>query len=225
MLKRSLARFCVTFTVIAIVLTALTYTPAKACSSYFDMNCLELNGGVGNYGYSNRYFYITSSASSYTSLIQSAVSSWVYTSQNPGVTTPISIVRTYTQSQSVFDVYYESKYPSYEGILAGTFYYIYSTCLNPNAEWPTSNWGWSTIILNSPNFGSIGAQNGLTANQNKQGTIAHEFGHAMGLAHPLSVIGGFVDYYPNRIMCQLANGRYVYTPSSGDCYVINHLYA
>lgn len=62
-----------------------------------------LNGGVGNYGYSTRNYWIDSSASGYTSLIDDAVSSWVHTTSRLGITTPISLSRTTTKSSS-YDV-------------------------------------------------------------------------------------------------------------------------
>ena len=46
-------------------------------------------------------------------------------------------------------------------------------------------------------------------------TIAHEFGHVMGLAH---------SYNSNVIMCQLGNNRRVYMPTSDDLNGINDLY-
>lgn len=65
-----------------------------------------LNGGVGNYGYNDRYYWISSSFNStYTKRIKNAVRDWVYTTDSVGVTTPISLVNTSTKSQSVFDVY------------------------------------------------------------------------------------------------------------------------
>lgn len=45
----------------------------------------RLNGGVGNYGYSRRCFFITSSASAYSGLINDAMTAWVQTTQRAGV--------------------------------------------------------------------------------------------------------------------------------------------
>ena len=74
---------------------------------YHTFGDYTLNGGVGSYGSANRYYWIDASAfsSSQISSIISAAQTWVYTSSAIGVTTPISIERTTTQSSSVFDVY------------------------------------------------------------------------------------------------------------------------
>jgi predicted Zn-dependent protease len=84
---------------------------------------------------------------------------------------------------------------------------------------PTQNWGYSKIYLNPNAFAAIDAgllqTNGQTAYQVKLGTVTHEFGHAMGLAH-----------YSNAyvIMCQMSAGRKIYQPSADDCNGINSLY-
>lgn len=56
-----------------------------------------INGGVGNYGYTNRYYWIHNAFSStYEAYIKKAVSQWVHTTDSLGVTTPISIKKTST---------------------------------------------------------------------------------------------------------------------------------
>lgn len=52
-----------------------------------------LNGGVGNYGYNTRNYWVDSSASNYTMMIDTAVSTWVHTTSRLGITTPISLAR------------------------------------------------------------------------------------------------------------------------------------
>ena len=59
-----------------------------------------LNGGVGNYGYNTRHYWVDTSASSYSTMIGNAVSSWVHTTSRLGITTPISIASTSTKSSS-----------------------------------------------------------------------------------------------------------------------------
>ncbi|MCP1102001.1 hypothetical protein [Aequitasia blattaphilus] len=46
-------------------------------------------------------------------------------------------------------------------------------------------------------------------------TMAHEFGHALGLSHRIST--------KNTIMCQLGNGRTVSSPQAMDVTLFNHL--
>lgn len=56
----------------------------------------------------------------------------------------------------------------------------------------------------------------LSADEKRQGTMAHEFGHAMGLAHS--------NNNPDVIMCQLRYGRRVYLPMADDANGINSLH-
>lgn len=175
-----------------------------------------LNGGVGNYGYSTRNYWIDSSASGYTTLIDDAVSSWVHTTSRLGITTPISLSRTTTKSSSYFDVYLLAM-PGSSNTVAGTYFYVKNVgCINPNLEGPNQNWSWTEIHLNSNSFPTLSVSNSLTGDQNRQGTIAHEFGHAMGLAHS--------NNNTSVIMCQLGSGRKVYLPMEDDANGINSIY-
>lgn len=175
-----------------------------------------LNGGVGNYGYSTRNYWIDSSASGYTTLIDNAVSSWVQTTSRLGITTPISLSRTTTKSSSYFDVYLVAM-PGFSNTVAGTFFYVKNVgCINPGLEGPNQNWSWTEIDLNSNEFPTLTKNDYLSADEKRQGTVAHEFGHAMGLAHS--------NNNPNVIMCQLKSGRRVYLPMADDANGINSLY-
>lgn len=89
-------------------------------------------------------------------------------------------------------------------------------CINPNYEAPNQNYSWTEIVLNSSVFDSLSNKSGLSGNRHRQGTVAHEFGHAMGLAHSNS--------NPNVIMCQYGRGRKVYLPTADDLNGINALY-
>lgn len=180
-----------------------------------------LNGGVGNYGYSTRHYWIDSSASSYTPLIDDAVDSWVHTTSRLGITTPISLSRTNNRSSSYFDVYLgdvksKADLPGSSNLIAGTFLFVKNVgCINKHLEGPNQNWSWVEIYLDTNNFSTLSVNNSLTDDQNRQGTIAHEFGHAMGLAHSTNT---------NTIMCQLGSGRRVYLPMADDADGINSLY-
>lgn len=117
---------------IALALCSSVFPSAMAADGhvcphrYHTFGDYTLNGGVGNYGSANRYYWIDASAfsSSQISSIISAAQTWVYTSSAIGVTTPISIERTTTQSSSVSDVY-----KKYLGVntLGQTEFWTYST--------------------------------------------------------------------------------------------------
>ncbi|MFZ3102306.1 MAG: matrixin family metalloprotease [Desulfitobacteriaceae bacterium] len=201
MRKKSIVVVILTLAILMIATNAFAYSTFP--------NNYTLNGGVGNYGYNNRAYFVTSSASGYSTLIGDAISSWDYTTSRLGsnYTTPISIVRTYTQSESVFDLYQITFSGDYNTI-AQTNLYLYSTLLTPNGQYPSQNWGWSRIDFNS------NVMPGLSQ-FNEQGTIAHELGHGMGLAHVSNTVA---------IMCQLGYGRTVNLPMQDDCDGINFLY-
>ena len=89
------------------------------CSSVFP-SAMAADGHVCPH----RYHTFGDFSSSQISSIISAAQTWVYTSSAIGVTTPISIERTTTQSSSVFDVY-----KKYLGVntLGQTEFWTYST--------------------------------------------------------------------------------------------------
>ena len=187
----------VTVILLSFFLTTFANADANRIGDYV------LNGGVGNWGYTNRYYFITSSASSYEAKINAAMDSWIYTTARLGVSTSISWLRTYTQSVSVMDIYYGSYFgPT---VLGATSFWIYSTQINPR----TSNWGWGKIQLNQDGFS-------LLSDNDKQGTIAHEMGHVFGLDETNN------DVY--SIMCQKGAGRLVYEPQVGDLRPIQQMY-
>lgn len=167
-----------------------------------------LNGGIGNYGYTNRYYWVSSSFSStYNGYIDNAVSKWVHTTSDVGVTTPISIVETSTKSDSVFDVY--SNYLG-ANTLGRTEFYKSGSQLSLNSSGALmENYGYTYIHINPTACDTISAVQ-------RQATVAHEFGHAMGLSHRNTV--------PSSIMCQCGSGRTATRASQSDLNAINHLY-
>ncbi|MDO5156402.1 MAG: M57 family metalloprotease [Eubacteriales bacterium] len=136
--------------------------------AYNTFNQHKLTYGVGNYGKDTQHYYITSSASGYTSYINTAMSEWVNTTSSMGVTTPISYTRTTTQSSSRMDIYKVSTVNEWWGL---TTLYNGSTEVNPN----NSDWVWGKIQLDG-DFASLSENKRLAV-------IAHEMGHVMGLAH------------------------------------------
>lgn len=176
---------------------------------YHTFGDYTLNGGVGNYGYTNRYYWVSSSFSStYVTYIQNSVKQWVNTTSDIGVSTPISIVKTSTKTSSVFDVY-----STYLGAttLGRTDFWKSGAKLTLNSSGAlTQNYGYTYIHVNPT------ALNSESASQ-RQATVAHEFGHAMGLSHKNTV--------STSIMCQNQGGfRTATRASASDLNAINHLY-
>lgn len=165
-------------------------------SNAFAYNLLphSLNGGVGNWGYSKRYYWVDSSASSRAGIINNAYSTWINTSNI--LKTPISWRNTTTKSDGTVEFY---TYNSADGANGYTTYWRYNNSINPHNE----NWGWCQVKYNVHyNAG--------------QATFAHEIGHTMGLDENNS------NQY--SIMCQEAYGRKVSSPQYDDLAGINAKY-
>lgn len=154
----------------------------------------ELNGGVGNWGYTKRYYWIDTSASDIASIIDKAYNSWINTSDI--LSTPISWRKTSTKANGTVEFY---TYNSADGNNGYTSFWLYSTSIDPDKQ----NWGWCTVYYNNRyNAG--------------RATLAHEIGHTMGLDENNS--------NPKTIMCQASANRSVTTPRLGDLKGINKKY-
>ena len=172
-----------------------------------------LNGGVGDYGYDDRYFWVSGFNSTYTKYARDAVSMWVYTTSSVGVTTPISIVETSTKSEAVFEFVSSSDLPS--GTVGYCEYHKSNNIIEPDSNGVLANYGWARVYISTGNMVDLS----MTTAQRKA-TFAHELGHAMGLAHmtcdPTSIMHQAVDTWGNE--------RTATEPSEVDCHTINHLY-
>lgn len=154
----------------------------------------SLTGGVGDWGHTRRYYWIDSSASSSTTYISNAYSSWINTSHI--LSTPISWRQTTTKTDGTVEFY---GYNARDGANGYTTFWRYSSSVNPRNE----NWGWCKVYYNyAYNAG--------------QSTFAHEIGHTMGLDE------NNTNRY--RIMCQAAYGRSVSSPQYDDLAGINAKY-
>lgn len=160
--------------------------------------------GVGDYGNSRQYYYVTSSALGEESRINESMSMWV-NSNGTGVYTPISFRQTTTQKSSIIDFHKGNYYSKEDGTIATTKYYVKSNPVSPY----NTNWYWCNIEINSPVFDSL-------STFHKTGTVSHEIGHAFGLDHP--------DELCVSVMPQLRAGRFVNGPKTMDLEEINMKY-
>lgn len=108
-------------------------------------------------------------------------------------------------TSSSMDIYAGNYYPQSYGLLGWAEFWRYSTELDPN----TQNWGWNKIMINFPSFNTLSVYH-------RKGTIAHEMGHAFGLAHSTN---------NSVIMAQYGNHARIYnTAQKDDLNGINYLY-
>ena len=160
-------------------------------------------GGKQSRGVSNMYYYVDSSASGYTTLINDAIDNWVVTGWgwNPIYLAPVA-----SNNGTALDFYLKySDQLSYSILGQTTFYNSSEVQLNP----ATTDWFFAKIDLNGSSLPNI-------SYNNRQGTISHEIGHGLGLAHQNS--------NTSSIMCSLASGRTVYTVDQTSHNAINTLY-
>lgn len=171
-----------------------------------------MNYGVGQYGKNNRYYWISGLDGIMEQCAKSAVEDWVYTTGagTPGVYTSISIRRTQTQSQAMFEIVKNNNLGT--GILGRTEFYVNSTKIPLNSSGAlTKNYGWARCQINVAYM-----SNSDVSYSHRTGTIAHELGHAMGLSHQ--------NCRQTSIMCQSGYGRTALRADARDLRAINHLY-
>ena len=207
-----LCSFCLTLPYQTLALSSSSSGISIYC--IHSWNCYQdhkLTAGVGDYGNNKRYYWVDSNFSSnYKDRIDYAFEFWTYTSDNPGVTTPISIKKTSLKSDSTFDIY--------RGNISGTVTgftdcYYYSTLVTNLSE---SDWTWAEIYIDQAKTVSY-------PNSQRVGLVGHEIGHAMGLTHqpykPTSSI-----MFPTDMERKFQNGNYRSRPATIDCETINHIY-
>lgn len=158
-------------------------------------------GGKLSRGVGNMYYYVDSTASGYTSLINNAVDNWVDTGYgwNPIYMAPVA-------SNYATDMDFYAVYSLDYGVIAQTSMYdINEVQVTPS----TTNWFFAKIELATSVINNYG-------NNDKQGTIAHEMGHGFGLNHQ--------NNNTSSIMCQKGAGRIVYLVDYTSHNCINYLY-
>ena len=172
-----------------------------------EMTGIDYNCHYLLYGVSNRYYYIDSSATNYSTIIGSADTNWNNCSSD------VSFSKTTSSGTAVVRFFLGTvSDPSSPG---QTIMHSSTTNYNPS----TSSWPNARITLSS----SLFAGNTMTNNA-KKGTCAHEFGHAIGLNHMYRVSGYNVYWDANWIMTPSSSRTTNTVDSYATDVIDNHLY-
>ncbi|WP_215532778.1 DNRLRE domain-containing protein [Solibaculum mannosilyticum] len=161
----------------------------------------------------NVSYYIHSSINSAnTTAIVNAINSWQYILQNNSVN--VNFYRVYSSAGatvSFFDRSYAFENPPGSSESANTQLFIkLATGNTKRVSASESSWDYANIFLNQSYISN------RMDHFDTQGTMAHEFGHALGLQH--------MDY-PYALMTQWDNGfRKVYYPQGADIIGVKKLY-
>lgn len=209
-----------TLSVFLITVTLFYQTPFAGASSIEDVvddgDCSpEPNGSFLGYLYrmkvSGMYYYVDSGASKYSSQISKSAENWM----KPGWSNDISLYPVSSKSGTNVDFYSHGESDSFfaksPNTIGRTLFFN-----NNNNEIDSNDfvnlspwvvWSWSQIHLNDK----------FSSQSYFQGTITHEIGHFLGLAHE--------NNYPEySIMAQMSCGRKVQTVQKFDNDMVNYLY-
>jgi len=173
-------------------------TLALATSGYMTFSSHRLTGGP--YG---RYYWLDGSVdSTLATEVYDAKRSWGL------ATSKIALAETSSEGASTFQVFQSNTIYNAYGVCALTKWVDASGNVNSDPR----QRDWSEVrILVSPE-----AKNGTSQCSNSQGIVAHEFGHAFGLAH--------VDSPTVALMRTDIHNLPYTVPKSDDITGIDHLY-
>ena len=199
MLKRSKMKLA---SVLLAITTMLCFCCATASAADVTPRTSQyyLAEGVGAVDY-----YITTSASSYSTEIGNAANNWVYTGYGYN---PIYMYQTTNFSASNMDIYAEALGGAV-GYAGATYYVDVTNEGHLHVSPYESLWDYGEIYLNTSFTSEL-------SSIYKQGVIAHEMGHVFGLAHNNDNV--------YSIMCQSAYNRVTETVGLADHYGINAMY-
>ncbi len=184
-----------------------------------------LTGGVGNYGNSKRYFWVSTSSAADKSMIKgyrpsggvdnigNAFDYWTNTSPGyPNITTSISWRETNTKSSASIEFY---GYYMGNTSDARTVHLLYDDSVDATKK----NWGWCKIYIDPDSASKL-------SERAETGTVVHEIGHAMGLSHQLASKRKTTSImYPQAAGRKMEDGTTDRNkPSSIDCNNIRHIY-
>lgn len=161
-------------------------------------------GGYLSRGVDNMCYYVDSSANSYTSYINTGINRWTNGGHSPSDFINMTAVSSnYATDVDYYAVNAEDMYAS--GAIAETWYFS-SSGSSVSGLVP---YYYSEISINKDVIGNC-------TSFEKIGTMAHEFGHAMGLDEN--------NRNTSSIMCQLGSGRTVNTVSAEDYATVVSIY-
>ena len=161
-------------------------------------------GGYMSRGVDNMCYYVDSTASAYTSYINTGISRWTNGGHSPSDF--INMTAVSSNYATAVDYYGQTEDEFLSGYsFAETVYYM-SNGANTSG---LGSYYYAEILINKDSIANC-------TSFEKIGTMAHEFGHAMGLAEN--------NGNPSSIMCQLGAGRTVNTVSNEDYATVVSIY-
>lgn len=161
-------------------------------------------GGYMSRGVDNMCYYVDSTASAYTSYINTGISRWTNGGHSPSDF--INMTAVSSNYATAVDYYAQNEEEFIAGYaLAETVHFSASGMSGSGV----SPYYYAEILINKGTFPDC-------TSFEKIGTMAHEFGHAMGLAEN--------NRNTSSIMCQLSSGRTVNTVSNEDYATVVSIY-
>ena len=182
----------------------------------------RLVGGVGNAG--QRRYWVAQSAvnADLVRSITQAEANWE--AGVSGISNPINFARTTTQSSANVEFHYYNCYGDVQDAPGVT--YFYNANQSP-ADALTTNWSHARIVLNSDSRSPFN----MYSYAYREATIAHEWGHAMGLTHPYEILGtngnrwrNYITSTPTDRVMMPRTHRSTLLPSFLDLKFIERLY-
>ena len=161
-------------------------------------------GGYMSRGVDSMCYYVDSTASSYTSYINTGISRWTNGGHSPSDF--INMTAVSSNYATAVDYYAQGN----EDFL--TYYVLAETSYFASNGMGCSSWGpyyYAEIRINNDEMPDC-------TSYEKIGTMAHEFGHALGLDENNSDT--------SSIMCQLSSGRTVNTVSDEEYATVVSIY-